>query len=105
MQSESRFAPSFSESIGIQKVTVPSQLRNRNRIVHQIKVEVAAKPRESQLDIISTAVVIGMTAQFVIFLFGLVTEFMPRLFGSTLISASVGLCVGVIAYALMKSSD
>lgn len=71
----------------------------------RIKVEAAAKPRESQLDIISTAVVIGMTAQFVIFLFGLVSEFMPRLFGSALISAFVGLCVGVIAYALMKSSD
>jgi hypothetical protein len=103
MQSESRFAPSFSESIGIEKETVPSQLRNR--IVQVIKAESAVKPRESQLDVISTAVVIGMTAQFVIFLFGLVTEFMPRLFGSALISASVGLCVGVIAYALMKGSD
>ncbi len=71
----------------------------------QIKAKVATRPRESQLDIISTAVIIGMTAQFVIFLFGLVTEFMPRLFGSALISASVGLCVGVIAYALMKGSD
>jgi hypothetical protein len=71
----------------------------------RIKVEAAAKPRESKLDIISTAVVIGMTAQFVIFLFGLVTEFMPRLFGSTLISVSVGLCAGVIAYVLMKGSD
>jgi hypothetical protein len=71
----------------------------------QIKAEAAAKPRESKLDVISTAVIIGMTAQFVIFLFGLVTEFMPRLFGSALISASVGLCAGVIAYVLMKSDD
>ena len=46
-----------------------------------------------------------MTAQFVLFIFGLVTEFVPRLIENILLSVFVGLCVSVIAFALMKGND
>jgi hypothetical protein len=104
MQPESRFASSFSESIGVEESSVPSQLRKQNRLVQEISPQIV-KPRESKLDIVSAAVVIGMTAQFVVFLFGLVTEFIPRLIETILISLFIGLCVGVIAYALMKGNE
>jgi hypothetical protein len=102
MQPESRLASSFSESIGVETEHTPSRL---NRTVQEINAEVMGKPRESKLDIVSTAVVIGMTAQFVVFIFGLVTDFIPRMLETILISVFVGLCVGVIAYALMKGND
>ncbi len=102
MQPESRFASSFSESGVVETEHTPSRL---NRTVQEINAEVMAKPRESKLDIVSTAVVIGMTAQFVVFIFGLVTDFIPRMLETILISVFVGLCVGVIAYALMKGND
>ncbi len=105
MLPESRFASSFSEEIGLEDEGATSQLQNQNRIVREIRAEVISKPRESKLDIVSAAVVIGMTAQFVVFIFGLVTEFVPRLFENILLSVFVGLCVGVIGFALMKGND
>jgi hypothetical protein len=104
MQPESRFASSFSDSVSAQEENAPAQFR-ANRLVQQIKAEDVSKPRESKFDIVSVAVFIGMSAQFVIFLFGLVTEFRPRLYETILISVFVGLCVGIIAYALMKGND
>jgi hypothetical protein len=100
MQPETHFATSFGEqSIGISEEQRPQPVSKAT----------AAKPkansRESKLDTVSTAIVIGGTAQFVTFIFGLVTEFVPRVFDNILLSAFIGLCVGVIAYALMKGND
>jgi len=105
MQSESRFAPSLSEEIGLDAEATTSQFQNQNRIVSEIKAEAVSKPRLSKLDTVSAAVVVGMTAQFVVFIFGLVTEFVPRLIENILLSLFVGLCVAVIAFALMKGND
>ncbi|MCG3162658.1 MAG: hypothetical protein JMDDDDMK_03952 [Acidobacteria bacterium] len=105
MQSESRFAPSLSEEIGLESEDKTSQFQNQNRIVSEIKAEAVSKPRGSKLDTVSAAVVVGMTAQFVLFIFGLVTEFVPRLIENILLSVFVGLCVSVIAFALMKGND
>jgi hypothetical protein len=105
MLPESRFASSYSEEMGLEDENATSQLQNRNRIVREIRAETLSRPRESKLDTISAAVVIGMTAQFVVFLFGLVTEFVPRLIENILLSVFVGLCVGVIGFALMKGND
>lgn len=90
----------------------PSQYINKNRrelvqeiLSQQAKPAARAKKRESKMDIISVAVVIGMTAQFVSFLFGLVTEFVPRILDITVISLFLGLIVTVIAYAIMKEGS
>lgn len=102
---ESRFASSFSKEIGLEDENATSQLQNQNRIVREIRAEAISKPRESKLDIVSASVVIGMTAQFIVFIFGLVTEFVPRLFDNIMLSVFVGLCVGIIGFALMKGND
>ncbi len=105
MQPESRFASSYSESIGIEDDIPSAQVRSQVHVVPENRSEPVAKTRESKLDIVSAAVVVGMTGQFVMFIIGLVTEFVQRLLENILISAFVGLCVGVIAYALMKGND
>src|SRR5262245_41425178 len=105
MQVESRFAPSLGEEIGFEEESATSQFQNQNRIVEDIKADVVSKPRESKLDTVSAAVVVGMTAQFVVFIFGLVTDFVPRLIENILLSVFIGLCVAVIAFALMKGDD
>ena len=105
MQPESRFASSLSEEIGIEEQSAASPFQNQNSVIRQIKAEAVSKPRQSKLDTVSAAVVVGMTAQFVMFIFGLVTEFVPRLIENILLSVFVGLCVGVIAFALMKDND
>ncbi|MFN0084016.1 MAG: hypothetical protein ACKVX9_01380 [Blastocatellia bacterium] len=85
-------------------------IQNRRELVQQILSQhtdtaVKAKPKETRLDIISAAVVVGMTAQFVSFIFGLVTEFVHRVRDVTLVSMLIGLCVSFIAYALMKEAQ
>ncbi len=105
MQPESKFASSFSESVGIEENHAPPQLLTQTIPAQEPQAEVIAKPRESKPDIVSAAVVVGMTAQFVVFILGLVTEFIPRMIEVILISAFIGLCVSVIAYALMKGDD
>ncbi|MGE0128775.1 MAG: hypothetical protein AB7U82_11905 [Blastocatellales bacterium] len=95
----------MSEEIGLEGENATSPFQNQNRLVSEIKTEAVAKPRQSKLDTVSASVVVGMTAQFVVFIFGLVTEFVPRLLDNILLSLFVGLCVGVIAFAMMKGSD
>jgi hypothetical protein len=87
-----------------------SQNKNRGEQVQQILSQQTqsvskTKRSESKLDIISAAVVIGMTVQFITFLFGLVTEFVPRILDLAVISLFLGLFVTVIAYAMMKESQ
>ena len=100
MQPETHFAASFGEqSIGI------SQEQRSQPVSKPTPTKPKANPREVKFDKVSAAIVVGGTGQFVTFLFGLVTEFVPRVFDNILLSLFIGLCVGVIAYALMKGND
>lgn len=112
MQIESGLAPSLGEAsvtaapaalqsshqtFGLQTLGQPhfnTQLHN----ITQLKTSAA------KLDRISASVVIGLTAQFVTSVFGIVTEFLPRMFETILLSTFIGMCVGVIAFALMSES-
>jgi len=107
MQPESRFATSLSEEIGVEKNNATSsiQIQSQKQPVSKITTTTKSKRRESKLDTVSAAVVIGMTAQFVIFILCLVTEFVPRIIDTILLSMFVGICVGVIGFALMKGHD
>lgn len=109
MQLESRILIS---SLGDESMQA-RQIQNRRELVQQIlaqhpvtqPVVEKTKRKESRLDVISAAVVVGMTAQFVSFIFGLVTEFVPNVLDVALVSALIGLCVSFIAYALMKEAE
>jgi len=111
MQPEPRFASSLSEEISIEeeRVTAPFQSQDQeigqDQIIEKIIAKPVSKRRESKLDTVSIAVVVGMTALFVVFIFGLVTEFSPRILDTVLLSAFIGICVGVIAFALVKGDD
>lgn len=98
MQSETHFAASFGE----QASGIPEDQTARN-VNQNSNQKVSAQ--EKKLDVVSASIIVGGTAQFVTFLFGLVTDFIPRVFDNVLLSAFVGLCVAVIAYALMKGND
>jgi len=63
------------------------------------------RPGEARLETALTAVVVGLTAQFVVFIFGLAAQFVPSLSGSVLLSSLVGLGIGVIAFALLRGYD
>jgi len=54
-------------------------------------------------DTIAASVVIGLTAIFVVSLFSLVTDFIPSLVATLLISFFVGISTGLIAFILMKN--
>ncbi|MGE0882058.1 MAG: hypothetical protein AB7P14_00815 [Blastocatellales bacterium] len=100
MQPETRFAAPYGEQAsGI------SQEQSAPSIIKSINQTPQVSQREKKWDIVSASVVVGGTGQFVSFIFGLVTEFVPRVFDNILLSAFIGLCVGVIAYALMKGND
>jgi hypothetical protein len=105
MQPESRFATSLSEEIGVEKENATSSIQSQNQPVTKITTTTKSKRRESKLDIVSASVVVGMTAQFVVFILCLVTEFVPRIIDTILLSMFVGICVGVIGFALMKGND
>lgn len=53
-------------------------------------------------DMISASVVIGLTAQFVAFIFGLVTDYVPSILENIVLSSFLGISVGLISYALMR---
>ncbi len=53
-------------------------------------------------DTLAAAIVIGLTAQFVTILFGLVTDFIPGLVPNLLLSGFIGGAAGLISYHLMK---
>jgi hypothetical protein len=105
MQSESSFAPSLGEEIGIQDAHPSKSFETRNSKVITITSTKNSKARAPKLDLVSASVFIGMAAQFLVFLFSLVTEYSPRLMENILWSVFAGICVGVIAYALMKGND
>ena len=95
MQSETHFAASFGEQpTGISQQARSAQTGNT---AHS-----KAQSRQSKMDIVTTATVIGGTAQFVSFIFGLVTEIWPSVFFNVLLSVLAGACFGAIAYVLMK---
>lgn len=100
MQPETRFAAPFGE-----QASGVSQEQDAQSIIRSMQAKPQASRREKKLDIVSASVVVGGTAQFVAFIFGLVTDFVPRVFDNILLSTFIGLCVGVIAYALMKGND
>jgi len=105
MQPETGFAPSLSEEIRLEEEHATSSFQSRNQTIEKITAKPVPKRRESKLDTVSAAVVVGMTALFVVFLLCLVTEFAPRMIDTILLSAFVGICVGVIAFALMKDHE
>lgn len=100
MQSETHFATSF----GDQASGIPEDKRAAN-VIQSINSNQKVSAQEKKLDVVSASIIVGGTAQFVTFLFGLVTDYIPRVFDNVLLSAFVGLCVAVIAYALMKGND
>jgi hypothetical protein len=104
MQPESSFAPSLSEEIGIE-VDHATTFQTRNSKVVNITSATNSKSREPRVDLVSAAVFVGMMTQFLVFLFGLVSEYVPRLIENILWSVFAGICVGVIAYALMRGND
>lgn len=102
MQLESKIASTLGEG-----ATVSTTARNRREIVQQILSKgknpiKKGRGAETRRDIISASVVIGLTAQFVTFIFASVTEFVTRLIDSIAISLFIGVIVSLIAYALMK---
>ncbi|MFN0109015.1 MAG: hypothetical protein ACKVZH_09220 [Blastocatellia bacterium] len=100
MQPETHFATSFGEQAsGI------SEDQIARTVVPSTKPKPEINAREKKLDIVSATIVVGGTAQFVTFLFGLVTDFIPRVFDNALLSVFVGLCVAGISYVLMKGGD
>lgn len=105
MQPESRFATSLSEEIGVEEENATSEIQSKDKSVTKVTRSKDSKRRESRLDTVSAAVVVGMTAQFVVFILCLVTEFVPRIIDTILLSVFVGICVGVIGFALMKGND
>src|SRR5262245_713130 len=108
MQPESRFTTSLSEEIGVEKENATSsiiKIQNQTQPVTKVTITNNSKRRASKMDTVSAAVVIGMTAQFVVFILCLVTEFVSRIIDTILLSMFVGICVGVIGFALMKAND
>lgn len=106
MQPETHFAASFGEQAAFNEKKIGNLPEpDSQTVIKSIPSSSKTTPRESKFDIVSAAIVVGGTAQFVVFIFGLVTDFVPRVFDNVLLSAFIGLCVGVIAYALMKGND
>jgi hypothetical protein len=100
MQPETHFAASFGAG-GEQPIGITQEAEPQT-VINTIPTGSKTNPREAKFDIVSASIVVGGTAQFITFIFGLVTDFVPRVFDNVLLSALIGLCVGVIAYALMS---
>ncbi len=98
MQAQSRVAVPFRPEPHKTIESIPQP-----QIQKQITETENIKPRDSKVDLISASVVYGLTAQFVAFMFGVVTEYIPNMMVNVLLSTFMGLCVGVIAYAVMKN--
>jgi len=103
MQPETHFASAYGA--GGEQSTGISQEPQTKTVINTIPSGSKTNPREAKFDQVSAAIVVGGTAQFVTFIFGLVTDFVPRVVDNILLSTFIGLCVGVIAYALMKGND
>ena len=103
MQSEAYFATAYGAG-GEQAVGISPE-QNPQAVINSIPSGSKTNPREAKFDIVSASIVVGGTAQFITFIFGLVTEVVTRVVDNVLLSVFIGLCVGVIAYALMKGND
>lgn len=104
MQIESGLAPSLGEA-SVPAVPPVAPSASHPHFHTQIHNITQLKTSAAKIDRISASVVIGMTAQFVSSVFGLVTEFLPRKLEIILLSSFIGMCVGIIAYALMSEGD
>jgi hypothetical protein len=56
-----------------------------------------------RLDNIAAAMVIGLTAMFVVTIFGMVTDFIPSLLFTVIIGSFIGISSGAIAYIIMRN--
>jgi hypothetical protein len=107
MQAKARVAVAFDQEINEEGAIFPQSTETR-QYTHSTTTEVIelpVKPRESKLDHVTASAVYGLTATFMAFIFGLVTEYIPRMLENVLLSVFMGICVGVIAYALMSGDD
>ncbi len=105
MQVESFVRPVFRTDTSIEETRFSSSEPVTSDPVEFVQPLEDSKPRESKLDLISAAIVHGFTGAFMAFIFGLVTDYIPSKFDNLLLSVFMGLCVGVIAYALMKEDQ
>lgn len=102
MEIDSRVVDSFDSEERLAFQDINSNARKYTQIINIISAQAG---RESMIDLVSAAIVIGLTAQFVSFLFGWVTQYIPQLMENLLLSSFMGVCVGVIAFALMKGEE
>jgi hypothetical protein len=90
--------------------TRSTQPLNRREIVQEILSQQSqttrkTKPVETRMDILSAAMIFGLSALFVSAIFGVVTDYIPRILDLIGISVFIGLFVSVITYALMKEDE
>jgi hypothetical protein len=107
MQAKARVAVAFDHKINEEGIVFPPSTDSQ-QFTHSTQAEAIerpVRPRETKLDHVSAAAVYGFTASFMAFIFGLVTEYIPRMPINMLLSIFMGLSVGVIAYALMTGED
>ncbi len=104
MQVESRIAATYSKDAGISG-TENLNFSGSRKFRNPSDIQAKHLTRESKVDQLSASVVIGLTALFIAFMFGWVTGLIPDLGENLLLSLFMGLCVGVIAFALMKEED
>ena len=105
MEVQSRVGVPFSTG-RLETVVKPIQPpSDKAQVLKTQKIKLIAKSRESRLDLLSASVVYGLTAFFMAFMFGYVTECISRISINILLSTFMGLCVGLITYELMKSDN
>lgn len=104
MQIESRVAATYSKNSGVTVSDYPDIPRS-GKFRNPADIKAKHLTRESRVDQVSASVVIGLTALFIAFMFGWVTSLITNITENLLLSLFMGLCVGVIAYALMKEED
>lgn len=104
MQIETRVAATYSKDTGLSGSEYP-KLAKSQKFRHPGDIQAKHLTRESKVDQMSASVVIGLTGLFIAFMFGWVTRLIPNLGENLLLSLFMGLCVGVIAFALMKEED
>jgi hypothetical protein len=78
--------------------------------VHRLPIQAAPSSNDLQddelfLDNAFAAAVVGGTAQFISFLFVLITQTSVPLFENLLLGSFIGLCLGLTTYALLTGYD
>ncbi|HKX31088.1 MAG TPA: hypothetical protein VJ302_25585 [Blastocatellia bacterium] len=87
------------------RVPATPPLKPSPRLDRQPNPDRELRPGETKLDQVFAALVCGLTAAFVAFIFGLVTEYIHHPLYNLSLSLFVGLCIGIIAYVLMASDE